>query len=382
MTAIDLTERRWGKFHRDPERSHVLPAYVYYDPEIYEREKEAIFYRTWQFMGHAGEVAEPGDYVSRTIHDQNIVIVRGKDQTLRAFHNVCQHRAHELLEGSGNVKVITCPYHAWSYDLDGRLRSARGSDRVAGFNPEEFCLKSVQVEAFLSFLFVNLDPAAPSLKSQTGNLDDEMRSFLPRLEDLTLAHRFSYDLKANWKNVIENFSECYHCPIVHQDLCTNVLDLSSYRIVTHDIHQSHHSRAHPPEKGAYAFDPKVSEHGQEFAAWWIFPNIAFEVYPGGYLNSFHIVPVGPERSLKYVDFYLPDKTPNAEQWSVMTYRDTTVEAEDLAIVESVQQGYHSRGYNQGRLIVDGDRREYSEHAVHHIQSLVLDALRADEATRP
>jgi phenylpropionate dioxygenase-like ring-hydroxylating dioxygenase large terminal subunit len=240
MSVIDRLMRK--KFHADPEHSHTLPARLYYDPEIYEREKDAIFYKTWQFMGHAEQVANAGDYVTRKIHDQNIVILRGKDQTLRAFHNVCQHRAHELLEGSGNVKVITCPYHAWSYELDGALRSARGSEKVAGFNPDDICLKNIQVEVFVNFLFVNLDLDAPSLKSQTGNLEDEMRRFLPRLEGLTLAHRFSYDVKANWKNLIENFSECYHCPIVHQDLCANVLDLDSYRITTHDVHQSHHSR--------------------------------------------------------------------------------------------------------------------------------------------
>ncbi len=374
MTRLISTVRAADRFAADPGRSYTLPARYYYDPEIYEREKEAIFYRSWQFVGHAEKAANPGDYVTFKIHDQNVLIIRGQDGALRAFYNVCSYRAHELLEGAGNVEVITCPYHGWTYELDGRLRSARGSEKVEDFDAEEFCLKEVLVEVFLNFVFINLDRDARSLKSQTGTLEDEVRGFLPELDKLTFAHRTPYDLKANWKNVIENFNECYHCPLIHPTLSNDILQMSSYRIVTHDIHLSHRSRAKPPEDGVYDFDPKVSEHGQELGAWWLWPNIAFEVYPGGYLNTFHVMPAGPERSLKYLDFYLFDKTPTEEQQKVIDYRNATVELEDVAVVESVQRGLRSRAYRQGRLMVNPERNEDSEHALHHIQRLVLDAL--------
>ncbi|HLB06710.1 MAG TPA: Rieske (2Fe-2S) protein, partial [Alphaproteobacteria bacterium] len=132
-----------GRFNSDPARSYTLPAEWYTEPAVFEAEKESIFYRTWQFAGHAGQLANPGDYVTSPLLDQNVFIVRGTDGILRAFHNVCRHRAHQLLQGSGNVRVITCPYHAWSYELDGRLRAARGHETVAGFDRSEFCLSPI-----------------------------------------------------------------------------------------------------------------------------------------------------------------------------------------------------------------------------------------------
>ncbi|MGH6930140.1 MAG: aromatic ring-hydroxylating oxygenase subunit alpha, partial [Dongiaceae bacterium] len=155
-----------NRFHRDPERSYTLSAPYYTDPGIFEREKEAIFYRSWNFVGHVEQLREVGSYVTCRIADQNIFVMRGKDQTLRAFYNVCSHRAHELLRDRGQVKVITCPYHAWSYHLTGELRTARGSEDVEGFRTAEFCLKPVRLAALGSFLFINLDPDAAPLAAQ------------------------------------------------------------------------------------------------------------------------------------------------------------------------------------------------------------------------
>ena len=141
--ARPTTER---PLHEDPARSYTLSARYYISPEIYDREREAVFYRSWIYAGHVEELREPGSFITVPIIDQNVAVVRGKDGTLRAFYNVCQHRAHELLRGRGRTPVITCPYHAWSYHLDGRLRTARGSQNVEGFNADEFCLKGIQVE--------------------------------------------------------------------------------------------------------------------------------------------------------------------------------------------------------------------------------------------
>ena len=169
MAAIDLAQRRLlNKYQPDPERSYNLPARYYTDPEIFEREKEAIFFKTWQFVGHVEDLPEPGCYITTKIFDQNVVIIRGKDGHLRAFYNVCSHRAHELLEGSGKEAKISCPYHGWTYELDGGLFSARGSEKVKGFEPSEFCLKTVRLEVFLNLIFVNLDPDAPSLERPSG----------------------------------------------------------------------------------------------------------------------------------------------------------------------------------------------------------------------
>ena len=314
------------RFGPDPERSYTLTAPHYYDPGIFRLEREAIFCRAWNLVCHADSLRAPGDYATATIGDQNIVAIRGKDGSLRAFYNVCQHRGHELLRGAGNRKAITCPYHAWSYHADGRLRSARGSERVAGFDKAEFCLKQVRIEEFCTFVFVNLDAEAAPLASRTGALEDEIRGFAPRIDDLTFSHRLTYDLAANWKNVIENFLECYHCPVAHRDFAANLVDIETYRIVTHDIHHSHSARAKAPARAAYDFDPANSDHGQELGVWFLWPNLGFEVYPGGYLNIFHVVPMGPERSLEHVDFYFFDKDPTEDQRAVIRYRDETVQA--------------------------------------------------------
>ena len=126
-------------FVHDPERAWTLPGKYYYDPLIYRRELETIFYRNWQYACHVSRLAEPGMYFVRDIGDQSIVVLRDSGGEIRAFHNVCQHRAHRLLEGEGRVRdAITCPYHAWRYGLSGELRFARGSDQVAGF-PGDDC---------------------------------------------------------------------------------------------------------------------------------------------------------------------------------------------------------------------------------------------------
>ena len=141
----------------DPAKSFTMPARFYTDNTVYEAEKEAIFYRNWWYAGHISQLAEPGQYLTATIHEQNIFIIRDKDNELHAHYNVCQHRGHELLSGQGQTKHIICPYHAWSYNYDGSLKAARNSQNVAGFNKCDFALKSVRVEVLCGMVFVNLD---------------------------------------------------------------------------------------------------------------------------------------------------------------------------------------------------------------------------------
>ena len=171
-------------FTRDPKASFTLPARYYFDTEIYAREREAIFYRDWIYAGHQSQVAEPGDYFTVKIHQQNVFVVRDKQGSINAFYNVCQHRGHELLQGAGKASNIVCPYHAWTYGHDGALIAARNSQRVKGFNKCDFSLKPVRVEEFCGLIFINLDPDAASLKSQTGKLEEEIRQYCPRIDEL------------------------------------------------------------------------------------------------------------------------------------------------------------------------------------------------------
>lgn len=372
MASVEPIDSR--AFSLDAELSYTLPAHYLYDADIYVREQEAIFARTWQYVGHARAVDDPGDYIVREIAGESIIVMRGEDAELRGFYNVCSHRAHQLLRGEGNSRAIVCPYHAWTYDTHGSLRRAKNSELVSGFDPAEFCLKPIQVEIFLNFIFVNLDRGASSLKSQTGTLEDEVRSFSPRLNELTLSHRRPYDIEANWKNLIENYCECYHCPRGHPAFAQELVDMASYRITLHDIHHSHRARAKSSAQKAYEFDAGATEHAGEFAGWFLWPNLAIEVYPGGCLNIFHIVPQKPERSSQYIEWYFYDAKPTPAEEEVIEYLHSTVRCEDQVICESVQRGLRSRAYQAGRFIVDAARSDASEHGAHHFQSLVYKAL--------
>ena len=181
-------------FRDDPAQSFTLPARFYLDDDIYRHEMEKIFKRSWWYAGHASQIPKVGDYLTTSIDEQSIFIVRDREQNLRAFYNVCQHRGHELVDGSGHANVIVCPYHAWSYDLDGSLIGARNTAKMAGFNKCDFSLKAVQVEIFCGMVFVNLDPQALPLSEQTGNLETEIRKYCPDVDNLSFAQRDTYEV--------------------------------------------------------------------------------------------------------------------------------------------------------------------------------------------
>ena len=362
-----------NRFDPDPERSYTLPAHYYVEPEIFEREKEAIFFRSWQFAGHANELKEPGSYITTRIFDQNIGVIRGKDGAIRAFYNVCSHRGHELLKGRGKEKLIACPYHGWTYNLDGSLFSARGTETMKNFERKEFCLKEVRVESFLNLVFVNLDARAPSLASQAGDMEKEIREFVPELDELKFACRCTFDIKGNWKNVTDNFLECYHCPIAHPAF-VQMVDMDTYRTKTHGIWSSHLSRCKPPSKKT-PYRYKENPEAAVACFWHLWPNLTLNIFPGrANFGIFHFVPSGPERTLETFDFYLRNATPDAEEQATIDYFEKTLNPEDFGLVESVQRGLHSRGFHQSRYVIDEGRTEVSEHALHHFHSLVLDAL--------
>ena len=372
MTALNLSAEALAKIDPNPRRSHTLPGSFYYDPAIFAHETDAIFARTWQLAGHVSQLSEPGDYITEEVGEESVIVLRDRAGELRAFYNVCQHRAHRLLEGEGRLKsVITCPYHAWCYGLDGALRTARNSDQVDGFDKAQFSLKPVRVEALCGFVYVNLDPQAPALGVGLGDFEREFLSFDPEPQRLVRAYRKVIDVKANWKNVIENYAECYHCPNAHQSLSTAALDMDSYRIHVRGAYHVHTSGNCGADQG-YGFSTE-GPRGEDFASWLVWPNVVFEYYPGGKLTVFHNKPVGPERTLQIIDWYLPQAEPSQMEQEVIDFVDV-VREEDIPIVESVQRGLHSRGYRQGRFMVDEEGTGLSEHAVHDFQLRVLRAL--------
>ncbi len=372
MSVLNLSADALGKIDRHPARSYTLPGHLYYEPAIFAEEREAIFYRTWQYAGHVSQLAAPGDYITREVGEESVIVLRDGGGELRAFYNVCQHRAHRLLEGEGRVKaVITCPYHAWCYGLDGGLRAARNSDQVAGFDTAAFSLQPVRVGVLCGFVYVNLDPDAPALGEGLGDFERDFLSFDPQPERLKRAYRKETDVRANWKTVLENYAECYHCPNLHRSLATAALDMATYRIRVHEAYHVHTSGNCGQDQG-YRFSTD-GPRGEDFASWLIWPNVVFEYYPGGKLTVFHNTPLGPERTLQTVEWYLPEARPSAAEQEVIDFVDV-VREEDIPIVESVQRGLHSRGYRQGRFVVDEAGTGMSEHAVHDFQLKVLRAL--------
>ena len=362
-------ERVSRGFDPDPARSYSLRSEAYTEQAWSDCEVETIFKRTWQWVCHGEKLREPGAYCTTEIAGQPICVVRDR-RTLRGFYNVCKHRAHKLLRGEGQARRIVCPYHAWTYDLTGQLLGAPHSDHLKDFDVGDICLDNVRVEEFCGFVYVNLDPAAVPLAEASGDLAEEIMRWAPDVERLTFAHRLTYDIKSNWKNVVDNFLECYHCPVAHKDFCT-LVDMNTYRVTTHGIYSSHMAEAGKSANRAYSVDEAtVKDH----AVWWLWPNTCIMRYPGrGNVIVLHVIPVGPDRTLETYDFFLETAEPSEPEREAIKYLDDVLQAEDIALVESVQQGMSSSAFTQGRIVHDPSGSGKSEHAVHHFHGLVLDA---------
>jgi len=377
LTANDFANIRQGYFP-NPSRSLSLHADAYTDARWYGVDLEYIISRTWQWVCHVEKVRGPGAYIAIEIAGKPIVVVRDRDNTLRAFYNACKHRAHELLRGEGVTNRIMCPYHAWTYRLDGGLVRAPHTEALEAFNAKEICLDPVQVEEFCGFIYVNLDPAASSLRSQSGNLEKEILHWAPDIDSLTFGHRLTYDIKSNWKNVVDNFLECYHCPSAHKDFCT-LVDMDSYKVTTHGIYSSHMADAGKNSNSAYdVAAATVRTH----AVWWLWPNTCLMRYPGrSSMIVLNIIPAGIDRTFETYDFYLETAEPNEMERQTIKYLDEVLQAEDIAIVESVQKGMNTPAFTQGRIVNDPNGSGKSEHALHHFHGLVLDAYhKASELT--
>jgi choline monooxygenase len=374
ISVEDLRDLRSGFHDARPQGSLSLPARCYVEQSYLEAEQRAVFHRTWQFVCHEAALAAKGEYIAIEVQGMPVLAIRDGGGELRAFYNVCRHRAHELLRGQGNVKAIACPYHGWNYRLDGSLRAARRAELIEDFDKADFCLKSVRIEVFCHLVFVNLDPEARPLAELSEGLGAEIVSYAPDLAGLTHAHRITYEIQSNWKNVVDNFLECYHCPIAHRDF-VSLVDMESYTVTTHGIYSSHMAKAGLSANTAYDVSGvTVTDH----AVWWLWPNVCLLRYPGdGNLMVLNVLPTGPETTVETYDFYFTAKKPSAQQWEAIAYVDKVLQKEDIDIVESVQRGMRTPAYDRGRYMTDPEGGGLSEHGVHHFHRLLLDAYEAD-----
>ncbi|WP_306116799.1 MULTISPECIES: ring-hydroxylating oxygenase subunit alpha [unclassified Roseovarius] len=357
-------------YSADEGNSQSLHADAYTRDEWFAADTQAILAKSWQWVCHVEKLRAPGSFVTVDVAGHPVAVVRDRDGVLRAFFNVCKHRAHHLLSGEGNTTRIMCPYHAWVYKLDGQLVRAPETEHLENFDTREICLDQVQVEEFAGFIYVNLDPEATPLREVSGNLETEIRHWAPDIDQLTFGHRLTYDIKSNWKNVVDNFLECYHCPTAHKDFC-DLVDMDTYKVTTYGIYSSHMADAGTGANSAYdVSNATVRTH----AVWWLWPTTCLMRYPGrSSMIVLNIIPVGPDRTLETYDFFLETPEPDAMELDAIRYLDEVLQVEDIGLVESVQRGMSTPAFQQGRIVNDPSGSGKSEHAVHHFHGLVLDA---------
>lgn len=363
-------------FSKNPSVSYTMPSRFYSNPDIFNLEKEAIFYKTWHYACHVSQVSEPRCFFTTAIHKQSVFVARGQDGNLCAFYNVCAHRGHELLSGAGKKNIITCPYHAWAFDFKGNLVTARNSENVEGFDKSEFSLKEVRLEVFCGMVMINLDPDAKPFAELFDGLEDEIRQYMPTVDTLEFAQRDAFDVASNWKVLVDNFLECYHCAPAHKDF-VDLVDMDSYRTITHKMYSSQCAAApRTTNSNAFSFEPGEVDFG--YAGFFVWPNMTFWIYPGEpNFSVLQMNPSEPTRTIEYQDWFTPGGKLSTQLKEAADYQRDVLQPEDIALCESVQRGLESKGYNQGRFVVDRGKTELSEHAVHHFQCMVMEALGAE-----
>jgi phenylpropionate dioxygenase-like ring-hydroxylating dioxygenase large terminal subunit len=319
------------------DQSLTLPFAWYSDEELLRRERARIFARSWQYGGRADQLAEPGSFLATDAGDIPILVVRDREGELRAFLNVCRHRGAVLTEGCGTRETIQCRYHAWTYDLDGSLRAAPRSDREAGFEKDEWSLVPASADLWGPFLFVNPDPNAAPLAEHLGELPEILARDID-LDGLAFHSRVEFGANANWKVVVENFLECYHCPTAHPSFSAAV-----------DVHPDRYRlEPHATFSAQFCEARSTGERGQFHL---VYPNTGINVFPGPpNLSIGPIAPAGPGRTERYLDyFFAPDVD---EEWRRGFFEfDDQVGREDTALVESVHRGMATGMLERGRLLL-------------------------------
>jgi len=345
--------------------NRTLPWGWYSDPAVLELERDRIFRRSWQYVGHTGEVAEPGSFAATWVGDVPVVLVRDREDTLRAFLNVCRHRGSIICDGSGRRETLQCPYHAWTYGLDGRLITAPRAKREGGIESPELGLVQLRLDTWGPLVFVNPDPDAAPLEEFLDGMPERIADAGIDLDALRFLQRSESDLECNWKVSAENFLECYHCPTAHPGFSA-VMDVSvdSYLLETSGGRMTQHGPPRPEPRGAY--DPKGEVERGQFHL--LFPGTVINVMPGRPNFSIGpIVPSAPEKTYRFLDYFVAADADEAWIEESLAF-DAQVGAEDRVLIERVQAGMRAGLIEDGRLLPE------SEQLIAHFQALVVDAL--------
>jgi carnitine monooxygenase subunit len=337
----------------------TLPYGWYTDPEILRREQERIFCPSWQYVGHTGQLATPGYFATR-VGRTPVVVTRDRDGVLRGLVNVCRHRGFTVAEGEQSRETLQCPYHAWTYGLDGRLRKAPRSEEEPDFPQDELCLLPVAVDTWGPFVFANVGPDPEPLAHALGSLPAQVEELGLDVDSLVHHSRWEAEVAANWKIVSENFLECYHCQVAHPAF-SELIDVSpdAYVLSTDGRLSTQHG---PPRTVA----PTDELQRSQFHFLW--PNLGINILPGH--PNFSIgpfVPLTPERTYRFLDYFFGPAVEQAWIDELIAF-DNQVGREDVGLVEGVQRGMASGAVEHGVLM------SRSEQLIGHFQALTAAAL--------
>lgn len=344
------------------EQAATIPAPWYTDERIYDLELPTVFANSWQFAARLDQLKLPGNYVTADVAGEPIVIVRGSDNTLRSFYNVCRHHAAAVMtEPEGKASQLRCPYHGWTYSLAGELKGTPDFAGVCNFDRSTHGLVPIDLGQWENWVFVRLgtfDPEA-SLQNLLGaDLIEQIRPL--KLQDLHWLERRHYTFDCNWKVFVDNYLDGgYHVPHLHKGL-DSVLDYSNYQIEN-------------GKRFCLQWSPIVSEgaeaqtgavrKGDRALYYWIYPNFMINWYDGA-MDTNLVIPRGVDKTEVIFDFYFPDVSEGARARNLASIEvGQRIQDEDVAICKSVQGGLNSRAYNAGRLSV---RREAGEHLFHRL----------------
>jgi choline monooxygenase len=341
------------------EEAYTIPASWYLDPAIYRLEQRAVFGGNWQAIGRADQVVNPGDYFTAELAGEPILAVRGADETLRAFYNVCRHHAAAVVTAScGQAQSFRCPYHGWNYGLDGALKGVPEFAGVCNFDRATNGLVPIAIDVWENFVFVNLKPDSATLRDFLSDLVPQVAPL--GLGNLHFHSRKQYTLNCNWKVYVDNYLDGgYHVPHLHKGL-NSVLDYTHYSIESGERYCLQSSPMVASDKDAHFSATRQGERAWYF---WLYPNFMINIYQG-VMDTNLVLPLGPNKCRVIFDFFFADVSPerNAENTASIATSDT-IQDEDVGICESVQRGLASRAYGAGRLSV---RREAGEHLFHRL----------------
>jgi phenylpropionate dioxygenase-like ring-hydroxylating dioxygenase large terminal subunit len=372
MISEDVTTRQQMTIGEGLEKGYTLPAEWYTDPAVFVREKARIFRRSWQYVGLTEQVAHPGDFFTATLGDVPVVVLRGEKGQVRAFANVCRHRGSQLvLAECGSRKTLQCHYHAWTYKLDGTLRAAPGAKYELGFDPGMFSLVPLPVDTWGPFVFVNPDRDAAPLADLLGALPDLVAANELDLGAIRRRVRRTYDIAANWKVVVDNYLECYHCPVAHPGFC-DLIDVNDYEVTEYDCFSVQHGALKQTRKRGrpHPYDTTSGGVPDGFSAY-LWPNFTLNIYPGpGNVSLNLFLPLSTDRTLAIYDYCFADAVSAEEEQAFVRFIDQ-VQQEDIVLCESVQRGLGSGFFDRGRLMLTREK------ALRHFQKLVCHYLTAE-----